>query len=169
MKKLKPKQRDYHIWIVTSRKMSVNWYCLSSSSSLAKLQSCLYVQQTSISPYLSFAPLFYWTLSHTIDTQSSEKQNKTELKCLSRFGNFMLSTLNVITLGPWETDNINCVITFTEQTLWLADCKKSQTGFGDLRKMDPINQMKTFPMITWGGFHCSLLWFTLSLHLAKHR
>ena len=121
MKKLKPKQRDYHIWIVTSRKMSVNWYCLSSSSSLAKLQSCLYVQQTSISPYLSFAPLFYWTLSHTIDTQSSEKQNKTELKCLSRFGNFMLSTLNVITLGPWETDNINFVITFTEQLFgWLT-------------------------------------------------
>ena len=165
MKKLKPKQRDYHIWIVTSRKMSVNWYCLSSSSSLAKLQSCLNVQQTSISPYLSFAPLFYWTQTQMIETQTSEKQNKNGIEMCFKFWKLSCQApVNVITLGLWETDNINCVITFTKQTLWLAECKKSQTGFGDLRKMDRINQMMTFPMITWGGFHGSLIWFTLSLH-----
>jgi hypothetical protein len=32
--------------------------------------------------------------------------------------------LNFITLGPRGTDNINKMITLTEQTCWLANCKK---------------------------------------------
>jgi hypothetical protein len=41
----------------------------------------------------------------------------------------------VISLGPSETDNINQMITLTEESLCLPDCKNSQKGLGNLRKI----------------------------------
>jgi hypothetical protein len=42
-----------------------------------------------------------------------------------------VGVLHAITLGTRETENIN-KITLIKQILSLADCKKGQTGFGDL-------------------------------------
>jgi hypothetical protein len=43
------------------------------------------------------------------------------------------------------------MITLTKHTLWMAECKKTLMGFGDLRKIYHINQM-----IKLSSCHCIL-------------
>ena len=48
------------------------------------------------------------------------------LVTLVRFFLLQMALLNVITLGPGETGNINLMITLTKYILRLSDCKKAK-------------------------------------------